>query len=82
MSTMNISLSDSRKAFVDARVSECGLGTSSEYAHELTRTDQDRCYLLDLLLAGAESPACEPTDAAYFSRLRKRATGRRPATSR
>lgn len=82
MSTMNISLPDSLKAFVDAQVSERGYGTSSEYVRELIRTDQDRRHLRDLLLAGAESPAGPPTDAAYFSGLRKRAAGRLPSKSR
>jgi putative addiction module CopG family antidote len=37
MSTMNISLPDSLKAFVDEQVSQRGYGTSSEYVRELIR---------------------------------------------
>ena len=55
MTTMNISLPDTLKSFVDAQVSERGYGTSSEYVRELIRTDQDRRQLRDLLLQGASS---------------------------
>lgn len=81
MSTMNIYLANSLKAFVDAQVSERGYGTSSEYVRELIRADQDRCHLRNRLLAGAESPVGVSADAAYFLSLRKHATGRRPTQS-
>ncbi|WP_041645420.1 type II toxin-antitoxin system ParD family antitoxin [Aromatoleum aromaticum] len=72
MSTMNISLPDSLKAFVDSQVSERGYGTSSEYVRELIRKDQDRQRLRGLLLAGAASAPASPADAAYFEKLRDR----------
>lgn len=40
MSTMNISLPEALKAFVDRQVSERGYSTSSEYVRELIRKDQ------------------------------------------
>ncbi|MCX5857960.1 MAG: type II toxin-antitoxin system ParD family antitoxin [Deltaproteobacteria bacterium] len=55
MSTMNISLPDTLKSFVDEQVSQRGYGTSSEYVRELIRRDQDRLQLRKLLLAGASS---------------------------
>ena len=70
MSTMNISLPDSLKAFVDEQVSERGYGTSSEYVRELIRKDQDRQRLRGLLLAGAASAPGEAAGAAYFEGLR------------
>lgn len=70
MSTMNISLPDALKAFVDDQVSLRGYGTSSEYVRELIRKDQDRQYLRGLLLAGAESAPASPADGAYFESLR------------
>jgi antitoxin ParD1/3/4 len=73
MSTMNISLPDSLKSFVDDQVSQRGYGTSSEYVRELIRRDQDRQRLRGLLLAGVESPAAIQVDADYFARLRNRA---------
>jgi antitoxin ParD1/3/4 len=71
MSTMNISLPDSLKCFVDEQVAKRGYATSSEYVRELIRVDQDRQRLRDLLLEGAESQATA-TDEAYFDRLRDR----------
>ncbi|MCB1939566.1 MAG: type II toxin-antitoxin system ParD family antitoxin [Rhodocyclaceae bacterium] len=72
MSTMNISLPDSLKAFVDEQVSERGYGTSSEYVRELIRKDQDRQHLRGLLLAGATTAQASEANAAYFDGLRDR----------
>lgn len=72
MTTMNISLPDSLKFFVDAQVSERGYGTSSEYVRELIRADQDRRQLRKLLLQGASSAPGAAVDAAYFDALRQR----------
>lgn len=72
MSTMNISLPDQLKAFVDEQVGQRGYGTSSEYVRELIRKDQDRLMLRSLLLAGAASEPGAPVDAAYFDALRGR----------
>ena len=72
MATMNISLPDSLKAFVDEHVSERGYGTSSEYVRELIRNEQDRSRLRGLLLDGAASAPSTPADSAYFDALRTR----------
>ena len=72
MSTMNISLPDSLKSFVDEQVARRGYGTSSEYVRELIRADQERQRLRQLLLDGAASPATIAADDAYFSGLRDR----------
>lgn len=72
MSTMNISLPDKLKSFVDEQVSQRGYGTSSEYVRELIRKDQDRQQLRGLLLAGAASAPTAPVDGAYFDTLRAR----------
>ena len=53
MSTMNISLPDALKSFVDDQVEQRGYGTSSEYVRDLTRKDQERTHLRQLLLEGA-----------------------------
>jgi len=76
MSTMNISLPDSLKSFVDEQVAKGGYGTSSEYVRELIRNEQDRQRLHDLLLAGATSPPAGPADVPYFDVLRDRARRR------
>jgi len=72
MSTMNISLPESLKSFVDEQVNQRGYGTSSEYVRELIRRDQDRLLLRGLLLAGAASAPAAPADGAYFDGLRNR----------
>ncbi|MEW6755469.1 MAG: type II toxin-antitoxin system ParD family antitoxin [Candidatus Latescibacterota bacterium] len=76
MGTMNISLPDTLKSFVDEQVASRGYGTSSEYVRELIRKDQERQRLRRLLSEGAESPAAPAVDGAYFDALRRRA--RRP----
>ena len=73
MSTMNISLPDSLKDFVDEQVAQRGYGTSSEYVRELIRKDADRLRLRGLLLDGAASAPAAPADAGYFASLKKRA---------
>lgn len=72
MSTMNISLPDALKSFVDDQVNMRGYSTSSEYVRELIRKDQDRQHLRGLLIAGAESAPTVPVDGNYFESLRAR----------
>jgi len=72
MSTMNISLPDTLKSFVDEQVNQGSYGTSSEYVRELIRKDQDRLHLRGLLLAGVASAPAAPADSAYFEGLRDR----------
>lgn len=72
MSTMNISLPDNLKAFVDEQVSQRGYGTSSEYIRELIRRDQDRLHLRALVLAGAASAPTAAVEDSYFEGLRDR----------
>ena len=72
MSTMNISLPDSLKSFVDEQVTQRGYGTSSEYVRELIRKDADVLRLRGMLLQGAASAPAAPVDASYFSTLRER----------
>ena len=72
MTTMNISLSEALKTFVDDQAGEHGYSSSSEYVRELIRKDRDRQRLRDLLLEGAASPPAVTADADYFGRLRSR----------
>jgi len=72
MTTMNISLPDALKSFVDEQVSGRGYGTSSEYVRDLIRKDQERQRLRRLLEDGASSPPAAPADRAFFASLRKR----------
>jgi len=72
MATMNVSLPESLRSFVERQVADRGFGTSSEYMRELIRRDQDRQKLRALLLEGAESTPGTPADDAYFDSLRQR----------
>jgi antitoxin ParD1/3/4 len=75
MSTMNISLPETLKSFVDSQVADGDYGSSSEYMRELLRKEQDRVRLRRLILDGMESELIdEPMDARYFDKLRKRIT--------
>ena len=82
MTTMNISLPDSLKDFVDEQVGERGYGTSSEYIRELIRKEQDRLQLRNLLLAGASSTPTKPVDGAYFDGLRRQVRAAKPGARR
>ena len=70
MSTMNISLPETLREFVDDQVSARGYGSLSEYVRELIRKDLGRQRLRDLVLEGAASPRAGFADAEYFARLR------------
>lgn len=75
MGTMNISLPDTLKTYVDEQVTQRGYGTSSEYVRELIRKDQERQHLRGLLLEGAASAPAGQADASYFEGLRSRVGG-------
>ena len=79
MSTMNISLPQTLRDFVEDQVAKRGYSTSSEYVRELVRSDQDRQRMRDLLLEGAASPPSVHADEGYFESLRSRVhkSGRR-----
>ena len=78
MTTMNISLPEKMKEFVDGRVEAGHYGTASEYVRDLIRKDsehqvKDRNERLDaLLLEGLKSLEDEGTfevTGAYWSQL-------------
>ena len=72
MSTMNISLPETLRSFVDSQVSDGDYGSSSEYMRELLRKEQDRVRLREMLLDGAASPLSENVwNAEYFEKMRQ-----------
>lgn len=78
MSTMNISLPDNLKGFVDTQVQTGGYSTSSEYIRELIREDQKKkleSRLSLLLLEGLESGAPIVADAEYWHAKRQSFAG-------
>lgn len=72
MTTMNVSLPEELKAFVDAQAERGGYGSTSEFVRDLIRREQDRQHLRALLLDGASSPTGPIADQGYFSALRVR----------
>lgn len=76
MATMNISLPEELKDFVDAQVAECGYGSTSEYLRDLIRKQRDVERLRTALVEGLESGPAQPVTPDYFDRLRTRARAR------
>ena len=78
--TMNISLPDSLRAFIDERLTGEGYGTASEYVRELIRADQKQReeqklekLLLERLQSGTESEfSIEDVRAELAKRLSKK----------
>ena len=71
MTTMNISLPEGLKAFVDERVQADGYTSSSEYVRELFRFEKDRRQFREHLLAGLRSGTAGPMDLECFAKLRQ-----------
>jgi antitoxin ParD1/3/4 len=69
VSTMNVSLPNSLKEFVEQQAAEKGYSTS-EHVRELIRRAQDKQQLRKLLINGARSASAGPADASYFATLR------------
>ena len=76
MATMNISLPDELKQFVDEQVAEHAYGSSSEYLRELIRKQRDMEKLRNLLLDGFNSGPGQVADAAFHAGLRDIAEGK------
>ncbi len=72
MATMNVSLPDALKDFVEAQVSAHGYGTSSEFVRDLIRREQARAQLRALVLEGMSSGRGSDFDETYVERLRTR----------
>lgn len=81
MATMNVSLPDPMKSWVEERLHDGRFSNTSDYVRHLIRRDQEREEAIALLQraidAGVESGAPEPFDfAAFRSRMRSRHAGR------
>ena len=80
MTTMNISVPDEMKAFIEAQVSREGYASASEYLRALIREAQKRQARQELeakLLEGLRSPASEMTESDWAA-LRQRIYERSP----
>lgn len=72
MTTMNVSLPDELKSYVDEQVDDGGYGSTSEYVRDLIRRDKGRQQLRGVLLDGAASGLGPIADPSYFGSLRDR----------
>jgi len=82
MTTMNISLPETLKDFVDTQVRERGYSTSSEYVRDLIRNDQVKQgeqRLAALILEGLESGPPIPVNESYWASKREALKQRHPA---
>ena len=76
MSTMNISLPASFKAFIEERVESGGYSTSSEYLRDLIRQDHEREHMRQLIKVGLEAPR-RPVDAKFWASKSRRLARRK-----
>lgn len=79
MATMNISLTDPLKEFVDEEVREGGYSSTSDYVRDLIRQRQRQKAeetLRALLLEGLNSGPATPMEPDFFDKMRARARAR------
>jgi antitoxin ParD1/3/4 len=83
MATMNISLPDNMKTFIEAEITEGGYNTASEYFRALVREAQKRkteakleALLLEGLQSGEATPMTEQDWEEIRQEVRQRATKR------
>jgi antitoxin ParD1/3/4 len=79
MATMNVSLPDPLKHFVDEEVREGGYASTSDYMRDLIRQRQRvkaEETLRRLIAEGLASGPAEPLEPDFFDKMRERARSR------
>ncbi|HEV3166519.1 MAG TPA: type II toxin-antitoxin system ParD family antitoxin [Isosphaeraceae bacterium] len=75
MATMNISLPDDMKAFVEDEAAKKGFGTVSEYVRAIIREVQEQQAVRErldaLLIAGLDSGAATPLKKKNWEQIRR-----------
>ena len=80
MTTMNISLPEAMRKFVEKQISEEGYSTASEYIRALLRDEQKRkakAKLEELILEGINSGESTPMTAQDWEDIRREVRERR-----
>ncbi|MBK5970802.1 MULTISPECIES: ribbon-helix-helix domain-containing protein [Thiorhodovibrio] len=80
MATINISLSDDLRDFVNEQVVASSYTSTSEYLRQLIREHREVVRFRTLIDDGASSPIEGQFDKGYFDDLRSRAKHRTTAT--
>jgi len=78
MATMNISLTDDLRDFVEQQVADHSYTSTSEYVRAVLRRERDITQLRGVLLAGSKGPY-QHMDKMYFNDLRSTITDRTKA---
>ncbi len=84
MTTLNVSLPDSLRQFVEAQVEQGGYSTASEYIRYLIRGAREAAEsarIERLMLEGIQSGPAVPLEAAEWKALRLSVAGQRSAYS-
>lgn len=78
MATMNVSLPDALKTFVDEHVTAHHYTSASEYVRELLRREEQQQRLRESILEGARSPVVAEYNEEHRARLTDLARGQHP----
>lgn len=71
MATMNISLGEDLRAFVEREVEEGSFSSSSEYVRHLLREKRSESLFRTKLAEGLESPTLDVSAEEFFDKLRE-----------
>ena len=72
---MSLQLPGAQKGLSEPKPYERGARDDEDYESNYIQARQDRAWLREQLLAGKNSPLCDPITPAYFEQLRALARG-------
>ena len=72
MASLNVSMPDDLREFIDKRTNQGGFSTSSEYVRHLVREDKRRQTLEGKLLEALDERSLKDLEPDFFDRLRAR----------
>jgi hypothetical protein len=72
---MSLQLPNSQNTLSEPKPYNRDASDEDDYESNSFQVQQDRAWLRKQLLAGLNSPLCDPITPAYFKRLRARARG-------
>ena len=72
---MSLQLPNTRNTLSEPKPYNRDASDEDDYESNSFQVQQDRAWLREQLLAGLNSPLCDPITPAFFERLRARARG-------